>query len=547
MPKGAPESLRALVRALGPASATAPNDGQLLERFCEDRDESAFAALVERHGPMVLSVCLRVLGSPHDAEDAFQATFLVLARRATAIGNPHLLSNWLYGVAWRTASRARVAAARRRAHETNAGSCATMSRDAKVDTGELRSVVDEELNRLPARYRAPLVLCYLEGRTQDEAAAQLGWAKGVLRSRLDRGRDKLRKRLLRRGFGVAAAALTVGLAEDAAGAAITRALVQRTASAAVAFAAGMPLAGTLSGTAVLARGVVDAMFLTKLKLSGLLFFTACLLGSGVLWGRPAFIGRANSAPAVSSSASVFERPLAQSTLGHPASAQAPRSAPARDIRDQLEQKIDRVGFDQGTRLPDALELISDKYDLTIRINEPAFKEMTPGWELEETKVLLPVVTNVTVRQALGMLFEQAGVQYVVQNNDLIVVPQAWVDRGMPFRQLIDANFKQTPLREAFEKLSRQTGTTIILDERVAKGSDEAVTLRLQRVPLVTAVFVLADMKGLRAVPLSNLLYVTSKQNADAFETQQAPALRKLERNPSLPPPSVTGRRTKASR
>src|SRR5262249_34111246 len=159
-------------------------DRQLLQRFASGHDETAFTALVGRHGPMVLGVCRRVLHSIHDAEDAFQATFLVLARKAGSVRQPDALGNWLYGVAYRTALEARTRAAKRRARERELAEEPPVEPGGAIDWSDLRAVLDGEVNRLPDKYRSPFVLCYLEGRTNEEAARLLRCPKGTILSRL---------------------------------------------------------------------------------------------------------------------------------------------------------------------------------------------------------------------------------------------------------------------------------------------------------------------------------------------------------------------------
>ena len=184
-------------------------DGQLLGRFVNRRGEpaaeAAFAALVDRHGPMVLRVCRRILGDEHAGEDASQAVFLILSRRSEAIANRESIGSWLYGVALRVASKARVAASRRRLHECRGGEIVADRRSREPggsDRGEERwTELFEELERLPESFRAPIVLCYLEGQTQEQAAAQLRWPLGTVQSRLARGRSRLKVRLSRRGAG----------------------------------------------------------------------------------------------------------------------------------------------------------------------------------------------------------------------------------------------------------------------------------------------------------------------------------------------------------
>jgi RNA polymerase sigma-70 factor (ECF subfamily) len=170
----------------GPSPAPEPADGELLERFVSRRDESAFTALVHRHGPMVLGVCRRVLNDWQSAEDAFQVTFLVLARKADSLMRPGLLANWLHGVAYRTALKARSRAVRQGVHERQAAAMAPTESRAGRSVVELREVLDEELSHLPEKYRAPLVLCYLEGKTNEEAARLLHWPLGSMSARLAR-------------------------------------------------------------------------------------------------------------------------------------------------------------------------------------------------------------------------------------------------------------------------------------------------------------------------------------------------------------------------
>jgi RNA polymerase sigma factor (sigma-70 family) len=233
-----PDGLPELGTAPAPAPADEPGDGELLGRFARYHDEEAFAVLVRRHGPMVFGVCLRILRDPHDAEDAFQATFLVLARQAGTVGRPELLASWLYGVAYRTAHNARVRAARRHRHEAKAASKSAVVRDPEPEPAlaELRTLLDRELQRLPEKYRAPLVLCYLEGKTNEEAARQLGWPSGSMAARLARGRELLRERLRAGGVAYPAVALLALLGQGAA--AVPARLYAATVQAALAVAIG---------------------------------------------------------------------------------------------------------------------------------------------------------------------------------------------------------------------------------------------------------------------------------------------------------------------
>ena len=189
-------------------------DEQLLGLFLERGDqeaESAFRTLVVRHGPMVLGVCRHVLHQSQDAEDAFQATFLALARKGSTIRDRRVLSRWLYEVAYRVAIRARMSAMKRHTQERQGAEMSAIAPEHDPDWNELRPIVHEEVNRLPEKYRTPVVLCYLEGRTNEEVARLLDWPVGTVKGRLSRARDLLRTRLSRRGVALSIAALGVFL------------------------------------------------------------------------------------------------------------------------------------------------------------------------------------------------------------------------------------------------------------------------------------------------------------------------------------------------
>jgi RNA polymerase sigma factor (sigma-70 family) len=260
-------------------------DGQLLECFVARRDEAAFAVLVRRHGPMVLGVCRRVLGHAQDAEDAFQAAFLVLARKAASIGRRELVGNWLYGVAYRTALDARAAATRRRTRERQVSAMPEPEAGNSVDVwSDLRPLLDRELNRLPDKFRVPVVLCDLEGRPRKEVAQQLGIPEGTLSGRLTTARRRLARRLARHGLALSGGALTAALTQGAASACVSSPLAASTARAAVGVAAGGAAAAVVSArAAVLAEGTVRAMYMTKLKTATILLLVAGIaVGAGLL-------------------------------------------------------------------------------------------------------------------------------------------------------------------------------------------------------------------------------------------------------------------------
>jgi RNA polymerase sigma factor (sigma-70 family) len=260
-------------------------DGQLLDRFVSAQDQAAFATLMERHGGIVWRVCQGMLHDPHDVEDAFQATFMVLVRRAGSLERRASLGGWLYGVAYRVALKAKTTAARRRLHERQAGAMIdTESSELGAENPDLRPALAEELNRLPEKYRTPIVLCYLEGKSNEEAARQLCCPVGTVWARLTRGRERLRGRLARRGLALSAVALTAALGPEtaSAAAAVPASLIDSTMKAAVLVATGQAVAGVISGQALaLTEGVLHAMWIAKLRIAAaLLIAVSLVVGTG---------------------------------------------------------------------------------------------------------------------------------------------------------------------------------------------------------------------------------------------------------------------------
>src|SRR5579884_3959105 len=253
-----------------------PTDGQLLECFLSRRDDAAFETLVRRHGPMVLGVCRRVLRNAHDAEDAFQATFLVLVRKAASLRSRELLANWLYGVAYRTAMKARTMNAKHRAREKQASEMPRSETSADSTHEELLAQLDHELSRLPDKYRVPVVLCELEGRSRKEVARLLGMPEGTLSWRLAHAKKMLAQRLARRGLTVSGVALAAVMAPET-----TSAFLRASTVKAVLSGEAVP-----PGVLALTEGVMKAMLLSKLKITVCVTMLALLAGvvaSGVAY------------------------------------------------------------------------------------------------------------------------------------------------------------------------------------------------------------------------------------------------------------------------
>ncbi len=261
------------------------SDAQLLAWFARRHEEAPFAALVRRHGPMVWSVARRVLTHVQDAEDVFQATFLLLARKAASIRKAESVGSWLHGVAHRLALKARLQQARRRTREKRAADMRPTTASDETSLAEVLAALDGALGGLPEKYRAALVLCYLEGHTQEEAARRLGCPLATVRTRLARGRKLLRDRLVNRGLTLSTAGLAALLIASAAPAAAPAVLVKAVVQAALAFAAGQSAAALCTAQAAgLVKGGLQAMALTKLKTATMLLLAVSLIatGAGVL-------------------------------------------------------------------------------------------------------------------------------------------------------------------------------------------------------------------------------------------------------------------------
>lgn len=337
---------------------TSLGDRDLLNQFLKDHNETAITILVERHGPMVLGICRRVLGNGHDAEDASQAVFLVLVRKAGSIRKKQSLASWLHGVAFHVATNLKRDLARRRVREAAAKASQETAAD-DLTWREMRQALDEELARLPDRLRAPLVLCYLEGKTRDEAAQQLRWSLGVLRGRLERGRELLRARLTRRDITLSGAMLASYLGADSASATMPQTFLASTINALIA--ARMGAAGAVpANVAVLADGALRNMSTSKFRFLALV--SVLFAGVGValaVRGMPQN-GRPATAP---------QPPAAQGSKPPGATSnEKPAEDPTKPIR-TLTGHTDRVT--SVTYSADGRWLATASWDGTLRLWDTA--------------------------------------------------------------------------------------------------------------------------------------------------------------------------------
>jgi RNA polymerase sigma factor (sigma-70 family) len=354
--------LQQLRRAMLLRDGAGLTDGQLLNDYLGRGDQAALAALVYRHGPMVWGVCRRVLRDYHAAEDAFQATFLVLVRKAKTIAAPELLANWLYGVAHQTSLEAQTTIARRTARERQV---TQMPEPALTEAVcyELRPLLDEELSRLPDLYRVAIVICDLEGMTRREAARQLGVPEGTLAARLARGRKMLRKRLARRGLAISATTLAVVLSRDAAAVAATLPAPLVTATVRALTAVGASVAGALPDHVVL----LAEKTATGMSRAVLQPLPALVLGLGLLAG---------TGLAAYQFAGTEGQPDAARSSAAPAPGVSVSAPPPRPLLDEerlqgtwLVVASERNGekdFDKKARAHDRLEFVGDRVTFWAR-------------------------------------------------------------------------------------------------------------------------------------------------------------------------------------
>jgi RNA polymerase sigma factor (sigma-70 family) len=550
--------IRYIRKLAGAGPAGEASDATLLARFIKERDESAFAAIVDRHGPMVLNICRRMLNDAHEVDDVFQAVFLVLVRKAGSVGKPELLANWLYGVACRTAAKARGQAYRRQARVKEIVDMPATDTTSDHAWQELRPILDEELKTLPDKYRAPLVLCYLQGKTYTEAARILGWAEGTVSGRMARGRELLRAKLTKRGLTLSSATLATLLTHNAASAMLVpAALATNTVKAALLVAAGNSLAASVISTpvATLTEGVLQAMFLTKLKIAAAVFLAMGVLGMG----GGAFTYNA-WAEGKGQDKKEAEKPKEKGDAKNDLSVKAPapegkepagikqdsgkRTAKMRDI---LATEIQFEGIDDPkVTLGEFLDDLSKKYKLTFDVNEHAFKVAQLNSEVLSTAIAekpLPRLHGVRLSTLLRKVLSRipdstpgGAATFIIRGDHIEITTndslRSELGLSFPIGQgddsdprlaallpLVVVSFDKTPIEEALKEIANSTGYNIVVDMRRNEKAPQ-ITADLNNVPVDTAVRILADMAGMGVAHLDNVLYVTTRENAEKLQKQK---------------------------
>jgi RNA polymerase sigma factor (sigma-70 family) len=545
--------LRHLRQAVPAPEETVP-DGFLLARFAERQDESAFEQLFHRHAPMVLGVCRRILGDGQDAEDAFQATWLVLVRKASSLSGGGVIANWLYGVAQRTALHSRRATAKRRASERKMGLRPELGGLAAAAVDD-RDVLDGELAKLPDKYRAAVVLCDLEGLTRVEAARALGCAEGTVASRLARARALLARRLARHGL------VPSGLTLAAPSAALTVSTI-KAATTPTTIAAGQGAGAVNVQAALLAQRVIRAMFFSKVKVIGAtIALVFGLLGVGLAQlPLPGQAGGFKEARKPEKPKEKAGAAAAGKADAKPAAVGAASSGSRAVVRALLQPATFTGADDPKTTLKDVLKQLEKTHNVAFRVNSKAFKyEMlndvlsTPvgGADLAPmrstlARVLQHVLNQIPVPSGATYMTREDGIEittsqfkYAEVHTErdqfliikkrlggdgktanafgLILPPEARLPEEEPPKKIsvsvVSLDLDRQPLEEALRQMRAQTSINVVIDPSLGEKARVPVTATLLNAPLDSAMLVLTEMTELDFVWLDNIFYVTSKEKA----------------------------------
>ncbi|MBL8824196.1 MAG: sigma-70 family RNA polymerase sigma factor [Planctomycetia bacterium] len=502
-------------------------DAQLLHAFVRHKSEEAFSSLVQRHGGMVLGVCQRILGHTQDAEDAFQATFLVLARKAGSLHGNSTLGPWLYGVARRVAMKARS----KRPHQTslNELDCFHEVEEASdmatsKEWSELRPIIDDEIARLPGHYQEVVILCQINGLTKQEAARQLGCPEGTVSSRLMRARELLQTRLTRRGIALT----SLGMLDlTLLASPVTAQLVQRTVSTAMQVALGASLtAGISTSVLTLAQGATQAMFMTKLKLAalGLTVIGGLSLGTTYVaggWGQDK-PGKGNSTSAIKPAL-----PLPGSSTGKSNSEPA-GNLPDTALTHAKLNKIDPIVsnmFSENPSLAEGLASMERQAGIQCIVDSSAFRKIFVDFDqklLREQQVSLPRMPNQSVSTVLHALLDNLQYQqqslpctYMIRQGTLVIVPKSFIaEAANEIEVAFNTRNEDIDLAQALERLSDESGVSIILDPRSKPtATDCKVNTTFRNIKLINAVKLLANMADLTVINIDGALYVSTSENS----------------------------------
>lgn len=542
-------SVLAALRLLTPTiSVPEATDAELLRKYVAGRDEAAFAELVRRHGPMVLGVCRRRLGRSADADDAFQVVFMVLARDARKIENRESLAGWLYRVAYLVALKWAGKVHRRAPGEllVDAVFDHRPGPEADASGGELQALVGEELNALPDKLRAVVVLCGLEERTNAEAAQVLGCPVGTVDSRLSAARAKLRDRLTRRGVAVPTVALGVLVEPLASANAVSESLLNQTLRVAAEYAASGAGVDPISS---FADGVSPTMSTLRLKMFLAAGMSAAVLGTA---GFGLIAANADTPAKEKVTAATPAAPVADEAA---ADKDAPPKKPVKAtsvlktetaVREALNQPFGELPVG-GISFRDLLEDLYERHGVIARIDAPAFKRLGQIGDggppdtstYYDGQIKIPVTRGMTVADLLSEAVAQipGKATYRIRGGQIIIVP-AYIPPVAP--GAVDVNAPIIPqeqlseqlhgepvsfvadgksLADAVRELRKLTGANIVIDARFRDKAKIEVDGSFNDTRLLTVLQVLGDMADLKPVTLNNVFYLTDAKNAEKLQKQ----------------------------
>jgi RNA polymerase sigma factor (sigma-70 family) len=507
--------LEHVCRTVGDAEFGKLGDDELLRVARAGRDpdgEAAFAVLVERHGPLVYHTCYVALRHTQDAEDAFQATFLVLARKAHSLPARRNLGPWLYEVARRVAAHAKAAAIRREHHERQAAG--SESREDPADKSEPTRLLHAALDRLPARFRLPIVLCDLGELSYQEAAERLGWTLPTVRNRLSRGRRRLQMALRWLGLDSNAALVAYGTMPN-----VPRLLISSTARTARQMALGAAGASAPAAVIALTNQGIQTMLLIKLKTAGL----ACLTTAVLIAGAYGVSGQAkpNASDSPKTNAKVPEIPHAAMIATTGPGAIVSRLTGAASIEQPIE----------GQSLKDVLDFLSERYQVTFIIDNQAF-DRAGKQNVADTQIRLQKMPGVTLDTILRHVLGQVGGAILVRSNHLEVTTtdQAAAESrngvlgeftGPSLPPLVNLVCEQVRLEQVLSDIARQSGRNVVLDPRVKDRERIVITATLLNTPVETAMRVVAELANLKSVAMDNVLFVTTVEQATNLIAEDA--------------------------
>jgi RNA polymerase sigma factor (sigma-70 family) len=520
-----------------------PTDAQLLECFLYQKDEQAFAMLLERHGRMVWGVCCRVLGNLHDAEDAFQATFLVLLRKAASVWPRAKVGHWLYGVAYRTALKAKSLRGLRQAKERQVKPAASSSESSPLDGQEIRPILDHALAALPGKYRWPILLCDLEGKSRKEVAAYLNIPEGTLSSRLHKGRTLLANRLQNQGLALSSAAVVAMLAANKVAGAVASSVLAGTllAVGCVLSTGQLARSGVSTFVISLTDGVLRTMFLNKMK-TMLLGSVLLILVLGSLIGLTLYATQAGNQP----SPSVPPAPTKGPAIGAPVKP-GNTTLPAvgneetarwkfqetwgktQDTIHLLDTELETKDFQVPMQLREALAVLYEKmlaqgHEISILVKQEDFSRANPDAKSgNDADIQFPeILPKATFRQMLEIALSQVPADkdenraaFFIRSGQIIITTRAQATPAKLLEARLAVVFDNTPLQLVLKELSARSGATILLDPRVGDKANTPITATfLNDISVKGALDLLADGAGLKVITQESGIYVTTPERAD---------------------------------